>query len=71
MGLGSLKDFSLKEARQRARERRQLLADGIDPIEARNAKQNEAAAEAKKNAQIPTFKEAAERYFSVEFLHSA
>lgn len=65
MGLGSLKDFSLKEARQRARERRQLLADGIDPIEHRNALQTVAAHEAKKNAQVPTFKSAAERYFSV------
>ena len=33
MGLGSYKDFSLKEARKRARQRRQLVADGIDPIE--------------------------------------
>src|SRR5258708_35853294 len=33
MGLGSLKDFSLKEARARAREKRQLLADGIDPLD--------------------------------------
>ena len=31
LGLGSLADFSLKEARARAKQNRQLLADGIDP----------------------------------------
>ena len=35
MGLGSFVTFSLAEARQRAREKRQLLADGIDPIAAK------------------------------------
>jgi Arm DNA-binding domain len=33
MGLGSLADFTLKEARERARAKRQLLADGIDPLD--------------------------------------
>ena len=33
MGLGSVKNFTLKEARERARKARQLLDDGIDPIE--------------------------------------
>jgi hypothetical protein len=32
-GLGSYRNFSLKEARLRAREKRQLIADGIDPID--------------------------------------
>jgi Arm DNA-binding domain len=32
MGLGSLNDFSLAEARERARVARQLLADGKDPL---------------------------------------
>jgi hypothetical protein len=32
MGLGSAATFSLKEARERARSARQLLADGIDPL---------------------------------------
>jgi hypothetical protein len=32
LGLGSLSDFSLKEARERARAARKLLADGIDPL---------------------------------------
>jgi integrase len=37
LGLGTLRDFSLKEARERARRARQLLADGVDPIEAKRA----------------------------------
>lgn len=41
MGLGSLVTFSLAEARMRATEQRQLIADGIDPIEARQAKRLE------------------------------
>ena len=31
MGLGPVKDFTLDEARERARKARQLLKDGIDP----------------------------------------
>lgn len=37
MGLGSAAVFSLAEARERAREARKLLADGLDPIERRRA----------------------------------
>lgn len=37
LGLGPLRDFSLKEARERARRARQQLADGLDPIDARRA----------------------------------
>lgn len=37
MGLGSAADFSLAQARERASAQRRLLADGIDPIEARRA----------------------------------
>ena len=35
MGLGSLRLFSLQEARTRAKRYLQMLADGIDPLEAR------------------------------------
>src|SRR5262245_49593808 len=35
MGLGSLETVSLAEARNRAREARQVILDGRDPIEAR------------------------------------
>jgi integrase len=61
MGLGALHTFSLKEARVRAREQRQLRADGIDPIEHRKAQR---AAIATKKAATITFREAAERYFN-------
>ena len=37
MGLGSLNDFTLAEAREQARECRQQRARGVDPIEARDA----------------------------------
>lgn len=37
MGLGPVALFGLAEARQRAAQQRRLLADGIDPIEARRA----------------------------------
>src|ERR1700744_4396445 len=45
MGLGSVDTFSLSEARERARVQRQLLADGVDPIEARKNKEMAAALE--------------------------
>nr|WP_314623636.1 integrase arm-type DNA-binding domain-containing protein [uncultured Noviherbaspirillum sp.] len=37
MGLGSISDRTLSEAREQARKYRQQLSDGIDPIEARKA----------------------------------
>jgi hypothetical protein len=48
MGLGSLKDFDLSEARARARKARQLLRDGVDPLEARKVKRAQQALEAAK-----------------------
>jgi integrase len=60
MGLGSAHTFSLAEARERARECRKLTADGIDPIETRKAKRQEAALEA---AKAITFRGCAEAYF--------
>lgn len=65
MGLGSVDTFSLKEARERARQARQLVADGVDPIDTRNAKKVSANAE---DAKRVTFREAAERYIKA---HSA
>lgn len=41
MGIGSAAVFSLAEARQRAAHHRKLLADGIDPIEARRRVQTD------------------------------
>jgi integrase len=59
MGLGSVKDVSLAEARDRAAEARRLRGQAIDPIEARRAKQAQARVEA---AKTITFKKAAEGY---------
>jgi integrase len=53
MGLGSLATFTLAQARERAREQRQLVAQGIDPI----AERDKAAAR-----QSITFAQAVERY---------
>jgi integrase len=50
-GLGSFKDITLNEAREKAREYRKLLRSGIDPLEAKRLAR-----------EIPTFKKAAETY---------
>jgi integrase len=60
MGLGSASEFSLKEARERARAARQLLADGHDPLAAKQAAKATAKLAA---ARKLTFREAAQRYF--------
>jgi integrase len=60
MGLGSAADFNLKEARDRARSARQLLADGVDPLATKRAAKAAAKAAA---AKVLTFREAAQRYF--------
>lgn len=61
MGLGSVADFSLAEARDRARLKRQLLADGIDPLE---QKKSEVAAQALAASKVLTFEESAKQYFN-------
>jgi integrase len=64
MGLGPVSDFTLDEARERARKARQLLADGIDPLDARNeARINQAADRALVSAANVTFRECAEQYY--------
>jgi hypothetical protein len=55
MGLGSTRDFSLEQVRQRARSAHQLLADKIDPLEMRRAEQ---AKQAALDARAKTFKAA-------------
>ena len=59
MGLGSLRTFSLVEARERARQLRQQLAQNVDPLSARDGdrakRQRESAA---------TFKLCAEQYIA-------
>jgi integrase len=60
-GLGSVREFSLKEARQRALTARQQLADGIDPLQAKQAERARRTAEAAKQM---SFKAAAEAYYN-------
>lgn len=59
MGLGSIHDRTLAQARDAARLYRQKLADGIDPIEYRR---NERAANLLATAKRRTFKECANEY---------
>src|ERR1700733_1108927 len=56
MGLGPIHTVSLKEARERARKARQLLLDGVDPIEARLAERD---AQRREETERITFKQAA------------
>jgi integrase len=64
MGLGSVSEFSVEEARDRARAARQKLADGIDPLQARRDEKAERALTA---AKTITFEQCAWQYFD---LHS-
>ena len=69
MGLGAAADFNLDEARERARAARQLLTDGIDPIEARERRHAEEAAEAAlKAAKAMTFEQATKEYYKTHEL---
>jgi integrase len=54
MGLGSLQDFTLAEARQRHRVFRQQVSDGSDPLAARRQRNAERAAE---SAKAMTFRD--------------
>jgi hypothetical protein len=60
--LGSLQAFNLWEARERAKKARQLLADGIDPIERRTETSAAAATATRKAANVLTFGKAADQY---------
>jgi integrase len=61
MGLGSLNEFGLQEARQRAQDARKTRAEGKDPIEARNA---ERAAAAAARARSISFQKTAETFIA-------
>src|SRR5436309_10568703 len=61
MGLGPLHTIGLADAREKAREARRLLLDGVDPIEAREAHR---AAQRVSAATAITFKQAAEAYIA-------
>jgi integrase len=60
-GLGPTHIYSLKQAREKARDARALLHDGVDPIAARKAKKAERALAA---AKAMTFRECAEAYIA-------
>jgi integrase len=63
MGLGPLHIVGLAEAREKARECRKLRHEGIDPIEARKARQAE---QRLAEAGAMTFRECAERYIEAQ-----
>jgi integrase len=60
MGLGPAADFTLTEAKERARAARQMIRSGIDPIDAKRAAK---AAEIAAKARAVTFGECATDYF--------
>ena len=62
MGLGSLKDFSLSEARERASECRKMVAQGMNPREERD-KNKKALQQAK--ASTITFSTATKKYIAI------
>jgi integrase len=59
MGLGSARDFTLEQARQRAKEWRQKKADGIDPITTKRAERQAKLAAA---SATKTFKQCAQDF---------
>lgn len=61
MGLGPTHTVTLIEARERARECRKLLLDGLDPLEERNAQRMRRQIEA---ARVMTFRQCAEAYIT-------
>lgn len=62
MGLGSVLDFTLAEAREKARDCRRLVHEGIDPIEERNERRHNNVA---RQNSSRTFKDCAEEYLRV------
>jgi integrase len=60
MGLGSLSSIGLAKARELAREARELVATGVDPIEHRRQARAQVAA----TVPVPTFDEVAKSYIA-------
>ena len=61
MGLGAVYTIGLSEARDKARECRKLVLEGLDPIEAKHAKRKARKLEA---AKAITFQKCAEKYIA-------
>jgi integrase len=68
MGLGSARDVSLAEAREKLAECRKLKANGTDPLK---YKRDGDAAQALEDAKAITFREAATRYMDTNRAHLA
>ena len=66
MGLGSARDVTLAEAREKLAECRKLKANGTDPLK---HKKDGQAAQAVEDAKATTFKEAATRYMDANRAH--
>lgn len=62
MGLGSISDRTLAEAREQARKYRQMLSEGIDPIAQRQAQK---ASNLQATMQRRTFEQCAREYFAL------
>src|SRR4029077_9454552 len=67
LGLGPLHSVSLAEARERARQARQCLLDGRDPIEVKREAANAARVQALKTM---TFREAASEFLATSRVES-
>ena len=65
MGLGPLHTVGLAEARQKARELRKQLLEGIDPLDSRNEAKAKAQTARAQQAKVRTFRQCAEYYFAV------
>jgi integrase len=64
MGLGPLHTIGLAEARDRARELRQQVKIGIDPLDARREAKRERLAKKAEQAKVITFRQCAEMYLA-------
>jgi integrase len=69
MGIGPLHTIGLADARRKARELRQQILDGIDPLDARTEEREERRAKAQaaraEKAKAQTFAQCAEKYLAV------
>jgi hypothetical protein len=65
LGLGALHTIGLADARERARQFRQQIIEGVDPLNARREAKRERLAQKAAQAKAVTFRECAEAYLKV------